>query len=72
MILTVVQANIGSSTGESFFPTEPTESVHAVIEAYVDHRFADLDRTLDESAAVVGRCVTEGKRATVDPLQIAS
>ena len=72
MILTVVQANIGSSSSERFFPSEPTESVHAVIEAYVDHRFAELDRTLDESAAVVRRCITDGKPSTVDPLQITS
>ena len=43
MILTVIQADIGSSPGESFFPTEPTKSIHAVVEAYVDHRFAELD-----------------------------
>jgi hypothetical protein len=53
MILTIVQADIGSSSSKSFFSTEPTESIHAVIEVYVDDRFTELDRTLDESAAVV-------------------
>ena len=68
MILTVVQADIGSPPSKSIFPSEPTESVHAVIEADVDHWFSELDRTLDKSAAVVDRCVTEGKPSTVDPL----
>jgi len=52
-ILTIVQADIGSSSGKSFFSSEPAESVHAVVEVYVDDRFAEFDRTLDESAAVV-------------------
>ena len=72
MIPTIVQADIGSSSSKRFFASESTESVHAVIEVYIDHRFADLDRTLDESTAVVERCVTEGKRSTVDPLRIIS
>jgi len=72
MILTIVQADIGSSSSKSFFPSEPTESVHPVIEVYVDHRFVELSRTLDESAAIVRRPVTEGKPSTVDPLRIAS
>jgi len=72
VILTVVQADIGSSSGKRFFSSEPTESVYAVIEAYVDHRFTELDRTLDESAAIVRGCVTEGKPSTVDPLRINS
>ena len=72
MIHTVVQADIGSSSSKRFFSSEPTESVQAIVEVYVDHRFADLDRTLDESAAVVERCFTDGKPSTVDPLQITS
>jgi len=57
-ILTIVEADIGSSSGKNFLSSEPTESVHAVIEVYVDDRFSELDRTLDESAAVVRRSVT--------------
>ena len=72
MILTVVQADIGSSSSKCFLSTEPTENVQAVIEVYVDHRFAELDRSLDESGAVVRRCVTDGKPSTVDPLRITS
>ena len=72
VILTVVQADISSSSGKRFFSGQPTESVYAVIEAYVDHRFTELDRTLDESAAVVRGCVTDGKPPTVDPLRISS
>jgi hypothetical protein len=59
MILTVVQADICSSS------SKPTESIHAVVEVGVDDRFTELDRTLDESAAVVRRSVTDGKRSTV-------
>ena len=72
MILTVVQANIGSSSSKCFLSTEPTKSVQAVIEVYVDHRFAEFDRSLDESGAVVRRCVTDGKCSTIDPLRITS
>jgi len=72
MILTVVQADIGSSSSKCFLSSEPTESAQAVIEVYVDDRFAELDRTSDESAAVVRRCVTDGKRSAVDPLRITS
>jgi len=72
MILTIVQADIGSSSSKSFFSSEPTKSVQAVIEVYVDDRFVELDRTLDESAAIVRRPVTEGKPSTVDPLRIVS
>ena len=72
MVLTVVQADIGSSSSKRFFPTKPTESVHAVIEVYEDDRFVELNRTLDENAAVVRRPVTDGKRSTVDPLRITS
>jgi len=68
MIHTVVQVDIESSSSKRFFASEPTESVHAIIEAYVDHRLAEFDRTLDKSAAVVGRCFTDGKPSTVDPL----
>jgi len=68
MILTVVQADIDSSSSKCFLSSEPTESVQAVIEVYVDDRFAEFDRTLDESAAVVRRRVTGGKPSTVDPL----
>ena len=68
MILTVVQADIGSSPSKRFFSGEPTESVHAVIEVYVNDRFTELDRALDKSTAVVRRRVTDGKRSTVDPL----
>ena len=72
MIPTIVQADIGSSSGKRFFASEPTESVHAIIEVYIDHRFADLDRTLDKSAAVVDGSITDGKPSTVNPLQITS
>jgi len=43
MILTVVQADICSSSSKRFFPTEPTKNVPAVVEANVDDRFAELD-----------------------------
>jgi len=43
MMLTIVQAHIGSSSSKSFLSSEPTESVHAVIEVYVDDRFAELN-----------------------------
>jgi len=72
MILTVVQAEVGGSPSKRFFSGEPTESVHTVIEAYVNHRFAELDRTLDKSAGVDRRRVTNGERSTVDPLRIIS
>jgi len=72
MIHTVVQADIGSSSSKRFFSSEPTESVHAIIEVYVDHRFTDLDRTLDKSAAVVNRSITDDKPSAVNPLQITS
>ena len=72
MILTVVQADIGGSSSKRFFPGEPTESVHTVIEADVDDRFSELDRTLDKSAAVERRRVADGKRSTVNPLRIIS
>jgi hypothetical protein len=71
IILTIMQADICGTSSKSLFPTEPTESVHAVIEVYVDHRFTELDRTLDESAAVIWRCFTDGKCSTVNPLGIA-
>ena len=47
MILTIVQADIGSSSGKSFSSSEPTESVRAVVEVHVDDWFAKFDRTLD-------------------------
>ena len=72
MTLTIVQADISSSSSKSFFSSEPTEGVHTVIEIYVDDRFTQLDRTLDESAAVVRRPVADRKRSTVDPLCITS
>jgi len=72
MILTVVQTDIGSSSSERFFSSEPSESVHAVVEADVDDRFAELDRTLDKSAAIVERRVAEGKPSTVNPLRATS
>jgi hypothetical protein len=50
--LTIMQADVCGTSSKSLFSTEPTESIHAVIEVYVDHRFAKLDRTSDESAAV--------------------
>jgi len=43
MILTVVQADIGGSSGESFFSGEPAESIHAVVEVYIDDWFAELN-----------------------------
>ena len=72
IILTVIQADIGSSSSKRFFPGEPAESVHAVIEAYVDDRFSELDRALNEGAAIVARCVTEGKSSAIYPLRIIS
>jgi len=72
MILTVVQTDIGSSSGKRFFSSEPTESVHAVVEADVDDWFAELDRTLNKSAAIVERCVAEGEPSTVNPLRATS
>jgi len=42
MILTVVQADIGGSSGESFFSGEPAESIHAVVEVYIDDWLAEL------------------------------
>jgi len=70
VILTVVQADIGSSSGKRFFPSEETESAYTVIETDVDHRFTELDRTLDESGTVVRGRVADGKPSTVVPLQI--
>ena len=57
---------------QALLSSEPTESVHAIIEVYVDHRFADLDRTLDKSAAVVDGSIADGKPSTVNTLQITS
>ena len=72
MTLTIVEADIGSSSGKSFLSTEPTEGVHTVIEVYIDDRFAEFDRTSDESTAVVRRSVAEGPPSTEDPLRILS
>ena len=72
MILTIVEADIGSSFGKNFFSSEPTESVHAVVEVYVDDRFTEFDRTLDESAAIVRRSVTYGPPSPEEPLRILS
>ena len=72
MILTIVEADIGSSSGKSFLSSEPTEGIHAVVEVYVDDWFTELDRTLDKSAAVVNRSVTEGPPSTEEPLRIFS
>jgi hypothetical protein len=72
MILTIVQADICSSPNKSTFSSEPTESIHAVVEVGVDDRFTEFDRTLDKSAAVVRGSVTDGERFTIEPLQITS
>ena len=71
-MLTIMEADIGSSSSKSFFSSEPTESVHTVVEVYVDDWFSELDRTLDESAPVEGRSVTNGKSPTIEPLQETS
>jgi len=52
-ILTIIQADIGSSSGKNFFSSEPTKSIHAVVEAYVDDWFSEFDQTLDNSAAII-------------------
>ena len=72
MMLTIVQTHICSSSSKSFFSSEPTESIQAIIKVYVDDWFVELNRTLDESATVERRPVTDGKRSTVDPLWIVS
>jgi len=41
--LTIVQAGIGNSPSKSFFSSEPTESVLAVVEVYVDDRLVERD-----------------------------
>ena len=68
MMLTIVQPDVGSSCGESLFPTEETESVEAVVEVYVDDLFVELGRASDEGTAVVGRSVTDGERPAIEPL----
>ena len=72
IILTIVQTDVGSPSTKSLFPGKPTEGVQAVVEIHIDDRFAEFDRTLDESAAVVRRSVTEGPPSTEDPLRILS
>ena len=72
IVLTVMQADVGSPPSKSFFSAKPTKGVQPVVEVYVDDRFAELDRTLDQSTAVVSRAVTDAERSSVEPLQIAS
>jgi len=43
MVLTIIQSDIGSSSSENFLSGQPTESVHTVVEVYVDDRFTELD-----------------------------
>ena len=53
MTLTIVEAVVGGSSSKSFFPTEPTESVHAVVKIRVDNRFPKLDGASDNGTTVV-------------------
>ena len=53
MILTIVEAVVGSSSSEGFFPTKPTESVHAIVKIHVNNRFSKLDGTSDDGTTVV-------------------
>ena len=69
-MLTIVQPDIGSTSSESLFSSEPTEGIQAVIEVYVNDRFSELDRALNESAAIVRRPVADGERSAIDPLRI--
>jgi hypothetical protein len=55
----ITQADICSSS------TEPTESIHAVVGVGVDNRFTELDRTVDESAAVIRGSVADTKSSAV-------
>jgi hypothetical protein len=66
--LTIIQAIIGSSPSKSLFPSQPTESIHAVIEVYVDDRFTELDRTLYDSAAIIRRTVTNRESSAEEVL----
>ena len=68
IILTIVQTDVGSPSSKSLFSGKPTESVHAVVEVYVDNRFTELDRTLNDSATIVRGCVTDCERSTIEPL----
>ena len=68
-LLTIVQADVGGSSSEGFFSGEPTESVHAVVEVYIDDWFAELNRTSNESAAIVRRSITSRESSTEEPLR---
>ena len=70
MTPTIVYANIRSSSSQSLFPTEETKTIQTVVEVYVDDRFAKLDRTLYDGAAIIRRCVTNSETAAIDPLGI--
>ena len=65
---TIVYANIRGPSSQSLFPTEETKTIQTVVEVYVDDRFAKLDRTLYDRAAVIGRCVASSETAAIDPL----
>ena len=72
IILTIVQTDVGSPSTKSLFSGKPSEGVHAVVEVYVDDRFAELDRTLDDSGTIVRGSVAECERSTIEPLRVNS
>ena len=53
MTPTIVQADVGGTPSQSLFPTEKTESIHAVIEIHIYDRFTELDRTLYDCGSIV-------------------
>ena len=69
MTPTIVQADVGNTRGKGFFPSEPTEGVHTVVEVHVDDRFTELYRALYNCAAVIGRTITNRESSAIDPLE---
>ena len=70
MILTIVEAVIGSSASEGFFPTKPTESVHAIVKIHINNRLSKLDGSFDDGTTVVRGPVANCKGSTEEILAV--
>ena len=68
VIPTIVQAVVSCPPSYTLFSSEPTESIHTVVEVHVDDRFTKLDRSFYDRTAVISRAITNRESSTEEPL----